>query len=118
MTLTHFLTAAGCAALLAGAAYAQDGSTTTTTDAQGNTTTTTTTPTTTTVIDPVTGLPISTDASTAGVPASSMTMNPAGAPGTVTARTVASAPIPDTPENRAKYAPLSRAGKRTEPAGN
>jgi hypothetical protein len=28
-------------------------------------------------------------------------------------------PIPDTPENRAKYGqPLSRAGKRTAPAGN
>jgi len=32
---------------------------------------------------------------------------------------VSNAPIPDTPENRAKFGqPLSRAGKRTKPAGN
>jgi hypothetical protein len=32
---------------------------------------------------------------------------------------VASAPVPDTPENRAKYGgPMSRAGKRTAPKGN
>ncbi len=34
-------------------------------------------------------------------------------------QTVTNGPIPDTPENRAKYgAPLSRAGKRTAPVGN
>ena len=27
-------------------------------------------------------------------------------------------PVADTPENRAKYTPLSRAGKRTKAAGN
>ena len=114
MTLTRLLTAAGfAAALMAGAAYAQDVSTSTTVDAQGNTVTTTT------VIDPATGLPVSTSATTAGVPASSLTINPAGAPGTVTSRTIANAPIPDTPENRAKYGqPLSHAGKRTAPVGN
>lgn len=32
---------------------------------------------------------------------------------------VSSQPVPDTPENRAKYGqPLSRAGKRTKPIGN
>jgi hypothetical protein len=32
---------------------------------------------------------------------------------------IASQPVPDTPANRAKYGkPLSRAGKRTAPAGN
>lgn len=32
---------------------------------------------------------------------------------------VASAPVPDTPANRAKYGgPMSRAGKMTRPAGN
>ncbi|MBV9995109.1 MAG: hypothetical protein JO127_07840 [Caulobacteraceae bacterium] len=32
---------------------------------------------------------------------------------------VASQPVPDTPDNRAKYgAPLSHAGKHTKPAGN
>ena len=34
-------------------------------------------------------------------------------------RVIASAPVPDTPENRARYGqPLSRAGRRTKPAGN
>jgi hypothetical protein len=32
---------------------------------------------------------------------------------------IASQPVPDTPENRAKYGqPLSRAGRHTKPAGN
>jgi hypothetical protein len=36
-----------------------------------------------------------------------------------TVQVIASAPVPDTPENRAKYGqPLSRAGKRTAPKGN
>ena len=41
-----------------------------------------------------------------------------GEPGTATTRTVTNGPVPDTAENRAKYQPLSRAGKRTEAAGN
>jgi len=48
----------------------------------------------------------------------SPTANP---PGTVLAGTelVASAPVPDTRENRAKFgSPMSNAGKRTAPAGN
>jgi len=37
----------------------------------------------------------------------------------VTTRVTANAPVADTPENRARYGqPLSRAGKRTAPAGN
>ena len=36
-----------------------------------------------------------------------------------TVTVVSNAPIPDTPENRAKFGqPMSRAGKRTKPAGN
>ena len=36
-----------------------------------------------------------------------------------TVQVIASPPVPDTPENRAKYGqPLSRAGKRTKPIGN
>jgi hypothetical protein len=32
---------------------------------------------------------------------------------------VTNGPVPDTPENRAKYgSPMSNAGKRTQPAGN
>jgi hypothetical protein len=38
---------------------------------------------------------------------------------TVTTEVIASAPVPDTPENRARYGqPLSRAGKMTAPRGN
>ena len=119
MTLTRLLTAAGFAVMLAaGSAHAQsaDTDTTVSVDAQGNTTTTTTT----TVTDPVTGLPVAADAAaTAGVPASSLTTTTMGEPGTVTTRTVTNGPVPDTAENRAKYGqPLSRAGKRTTPAGN
>ncbi len=38
---------------------------------------------------------------------------------TVQNTTVTNGPVPDTPENRAKYgAPMSHAGKKTKPAGN
>jgi UrcA family protein len=40
------------------------------------------------------------------------------APATYTIQTVTNGPVADTPENRARYAPLSRAGKRTAPRGN
>jgi hypothetical protein len=41
------------------------------------------------------------------------------ATGAVTTRVVTNGPVPDTRENRARYGqPLSRAGKRTAPAGN
>ena len=33
-------------------------------------------------------------------------------------RLVTNGPVPDTPDNRAKYTPLSHAGKRSAPAGN
>lgn len=120
MTLTRLLTAAGFAAVLAAgsSAYAQTSDTTISVDEQGNTTATTTT-TTPAVIDPATGLPVSASATTAGVPASSLTTTMTGEPGTVTTRTVTNGPIPDTAENRAKYGqPMSRAGKRTAAAGN
>jgi len=40
-------------------------------------------------------------------------------PGGVNYVHIATPPVPDTPENRAKYgAPMSNAGKRTQPAGN
>jgi UrcA family protein len=38
---------------------------------------------------------------------------------TVTTQTVTNGPVPDTPENRARFGgPMSRAGRRTAPAGN
>ena len=121
MTLTRLLAAAGCAALLAGAAHAQTATSSTTVDANGVQTTTTVDTTTgvtsTTTYDPATGMTTTlpaTSATTMGVPAS-MT----GAPGTVSTQVVTNGPVPDTPENRARYGqPLSRAGRATTPAGN
>jgi hypothetical protein len=44
---------------------------------------------------------------------------PAGASATVTSELIASAPVPDTPANRARYGqPMSHAGKSTAPRGN
>ena len=126
MTLTRLLAAAGCAALLAGAAHAQTATTSTSVDANGVQTTTTvdtaTGVTTSTTYDPATGMTTTvpvTSATTAGVPASSLTLSTTGAPGTVTTQVITNGPIPDTRENRAKYGqPLSHAGKRSAPAGN
>jgi UrcA family protein len=43
----------------------------------------------------------------------------AGQPASFTTTTVTNGPIPDTPENRAKYGgPMSKAGRMTKPAGN
>jgi hypothetical protein len=70
-----------------------------------------------------------------GVPASAMTLDPATGAMVVRqdsmspeqaamlkagdANVVTNGPIPDTPENRARYgAPISNGGKRTAPAGN
>ncbi|MFC3079615.1 UrcA family protein [Phenylobacterium terrae] len=40
-------------------------------------------------------------------------------PASATTRLITNGPVPDTPENRARYgAPMSRAGKMTAPAGN
>ena len=52
--------------------------------------------------------PASPDASAEGVPASA----------TVSANAATNGPVADTPENRAKYKPLSRAGRATAARGN
>ncbi|MCX7589202.1 hypothetical protein [Phenylobacterium sp. 58.2.17] len=52
--------------------------------------------------------PASPDASAEGVPASA----------TVSANATTNGPVADTPENRAKYKPLSRAGRATAARGN
>lgn len=62
-------------------------------------------------------------ATSAPAPAVNPPMAPAAeteaAPASVTVQTLTNGPIPDTAENRRKYgAPLSRAGKRSAPAGN
>ena len=114
MPLTRLLTAAACAALLAGAAHAQ-----TTTE-------------TTTVIDPQTGeertiqytVTGDVDARIAaaqqlGVDANALVLAPDRPAGTVSTELVTNGPVPDTAENRALYGgPNSRAGKRTAAAGN
>ena len=50
--------------------------------------------------------------------ATTATATAAPAASQVTAQTVANAPIPDTQATRAKYPPLSHAGKASDPAGN
>ena len=60
---------------------------------------------------------------TAAAPAGSATAVPdqvqTPAPAATVAATVTNGPIPDTPANRAKYgAPMSHAGKKSQPAGN
>jgi len=52
--------------------------------------------------------PASADASAQGVPASA----------TVASNARTNGPVADTPENRAKFKPLSRAGRATTPRGN
>ncbi|MBS0488464.1 hypothetical protein [Phenylobacterium sp.] len=52
--------------------------------------------------------PGSPDATAEGVPASA----------TVSANVTTNGPVADTPENRAKFKPLSRAGRATTPRGN
>ncbi len=42
----------------------------------------------------------------------------AGTPEVLTLKIISNAPVQDTPENRALYAPLSNAGKRSAAAGN
>jgi len=42
----------------------------------------------------------------------------AGTPAVMTLKVISNAPVQDTPENRALYAPLSSAGKRSAAAGN
>lgn len=140
MTFKALFVAAGAASLLAGAAYAQSTDAHSAVDAQGNVIETHRT------VDPNTGVteettaqadvrghmegtpaPTATtitsgsttaySATTVGVPASGTTSYSTGA--TMTTRLVTNGPVPDTPENRARYGqPLSRAGKATTPAGN
>lgn len=135
MTLKHLLAAASAAALIGGAAYAQDAGASPAPDDAAPTDATPapdrSTPETlpSGVVNPVP------DAAGAGADAS--TMAPAESPpdamapaapsasesGTdvaavVQPRILANAPIPDTPENRDKYGePLSNAGKRSDPNG-
>lgn len=53
--------------------------------------------------------PVSADAMSAGVDTSATAAN---------TRLITNGPVADTPENRAKFPPLSRAGRHTTPRGN
>ena len=124
MNVTRFLTAAAAAALLAGPVLAQTTSQpatgqtgTTTTDTNTNVTTPTlpeddTDTASTTVNAGMTASNLGTTSET--TTQSSTGVAAAGAMTSVDVQVVANAPIPDTPENRARYGqPDSNAGKRT-----
>ncbi|MBR7619518.1 hypothetical protein JKL49_08980 [Phenylobacterium sp. 20VBR1] len=117
MNLKHLLAAAAATALMAGAAHAQ-----TMTQPADSTMAPMTTPagdpmpsmdsttTTETSVDGTTSTSVTTPMATTGA-----TTDTAA---TVTTTTVTNGPVADTPENRAKYKPLSHAGNRSAPKGN
>lgn len=113
MTLKRFLTTTAALALIAGAAQAQTMSpppqsvepamTTPAGDLVGTVTTETS-------VDGVTATSVTTPMATIGAaPDTSATL---------TTTTVANGPVADTPENRALYKPLSKAGRRSAAKGN
>ncbi|WP_269716428.1 hypothetical protein [Caulobacter sp. NIBR2454] len=126
MKIVHLITAAAATALLAGAASAQtmdssqpvnptpNTSTTMTDDAVRSSGMTNTTD--STMAAPMTSVAptgMSTDVVSTSSPEQQATLKAGDA------NVVSNGPVADTPENRAKYgAPMSRAGKRTDPAGN
>ncbi len=61
-------------------------------------------------------VPVAPSATSAAMPASTIALDQP--PGTMTTRLVTNGPVADTPENRAMYKPLSRAGKMTAASGN
>ena len=123
MTIKAFIAVAAVGSMFAaGAAFAQDVSSTTTTVTQTQTTTSQSwdpaarTNYEATVLAEGDQLDV-----TAQTPASqnvAATVDEFATP-TVTTQVIASAPVPDTPANRARYGqPLSHAGKMTAPRGN
>ncbi len=133
MMMKTLLTAAAATALLAGGAYAGEGAkkakpadaaatqmqdetgsamTASGADASATADTSVNPPSDTAAMPPPSDTaampPASPDASAEGVPASA----------TVSADAVTNGPVADTPENRAKYKPLSRAGRQTAARGN
>jgi hypothetical protein len=108
MRLNYILAAAAIAALTAGAAAAQSSDTS---NGPG-----------------MNGASNPSQADQAGAPASGYdtsnapSANQAGVPAAATvgdATLITNGPVPDTPENRAKYGkPMSNAGRHTAPAGN
>ncbi|MDB5450187.1 MAG: hypothetical protein JWQ52_1315 [Phenylobacterium sp.] len=130
MKLHYLLGAVAASALMTGAAYAQAGSsaqptTGATTDptvpapAGSSSTTMPSGPVNSSVSTDTTGASTTTttDTTSTGATANSATNYAQGA--SVTTTTLTNGPIPDTPENRAKYGkPMSHAGKRSPAKGN
>ena len=123
MKISHLLTATAAVALMGGAAMAQTPDPATEAPAaethpMPESTTPSPMESTTPSPDstgPTVGVPAATS-SAMDAAASTPTTTPSGAP--VTVNMVTNGPVADTPENRAKYTPLSNAGKRTKAAGN
>ncbi|WP_421931964.1 hypothetical protein [Phenylobacterium sp.] len=115
MTLKHLLAAAAATALMTGAAHAQ-----TMSQPAQPAEPAMTTP----AGDPAPGTVTTTDTAADGSTSTSVTTPLANTgattdtSATLTTTTVTNGPVADTPENRAKYKPLSNAGKRSAPKGN
>lgn len=126
MKINYLLGAVAVSALMTGAAYAQTGSSTqpgtnATTDqsmpSTSNGTMSNDTSVSGSASSSMPSASTSTDTSSSGVTATSATTYGQGASVTTTMTT--NGPIPDTPENRAKYGqPMSHAGRKTAPRGN
>jgi hypothetical protein len=121
MKLRYFVTAAAASALLAGAVYAQDATNPAPAD-QGAAAA----PADTSASTNQAGATVPATAGAAAAPATDASAPPAeaaagsGVPtAAVQVATTTNGPIPDTPENRAKYGqPLSNAGKHSKAKGN
>ncbi len=118
MKIVQLMTAAAATALLAGAAHAQtmpNTATSTTDEAVRQSGMTNTTDSTMAAPASTTMAPtgMRTDVVSTSSPEQQATLKAGDA------NVVSNGPVADTPENRAKYgSPMSRAGKRTQPAGN
>jgi hypothetical protein len=116
MKLIHLTIATAAAALLGGAAYAQEP----TPPGAGSAPADSTTSAQPLPEDPTVPANSTTEAAPAApAPAATTTATDASTGATLTNMTVTNGPVPDTAENRAKYGqPMSRAGKRTAARGN
>ena len=68
---------------------------------------------------PATTTTVTTDGATTTTSTTAMAATESGQPASVTTSLVTNGPVPDTPENRAKYGqPMSNAGQHTAAKGN
>ncbi|MDG2522460.1 hypothetical protein P7B02_12980 [Caulobacter segnis] len=127
MKIVQLMTAAAATALLAGAAHAQGMDSSQPVNPTPNTATSTTDGAVrqsgmTNTMDPAMAAPASTTMAPTGTRTDVVSTSSPEQQATLKAgdaNVVSNGPVADTPENRAKYGqPMSRAGKRTDPAGN